>query len=203
MEAMERWVRLSTGWVELGFKLTRTQPDWIGWTENGLANYWMFELNLMARVVSWVGWSHQVISGLKHSNKENIEKSKPRPKEHRNQNPDQRFHVPLSLSLSLSLKSLTLAPLLTTTIIKLVTLLLSWLIVIIALAILGWVSLKPLSLEASFDLPHVALILCIWWWVKVIFFFFFKFHIDLVMDVVMEWWWWCRCSVFSFFVLVL
>ena len=125
MEAMERWVRLSTGWVELGFKLTRTQPDWIECTENGLANYWMFELNLMARVVSWVGWSHQVISGLKHSNKENIEKSKPRPKEHRNQNPDLRFHVPPFCVFSLSLKSLTLAPLLTIAIIKLVVLPLS------------------------------------------------------------------------------
>ena len=59
-----------------------TQLDWVKrkWTHN--------QLNV--RVVGWAGWSCWVISGLKHNNKENIEKSKPKLKEHRNQNPGPR-----------------------------------------------------------------------------------------------------------------
>lgn len=53
------------GRVGLGLGWTHTQPNWIGWTENGLADEQIFGSEPVARAFGWVGRIHQVISGLK------------------------------------------------------------------------------------------------------------------------------------------
>ena len=84
--SLRMWVRLYMDQVGLGLGLTHTQANWIGWTEIGPATDQMFGSNPSARVIGLAGWTHQLISSLKH-NKE-IETHK-----QRNQNPKSMRHT--------------------------------------------------------------------------------------------------------------